>query len=559
MKNNYNGFLNIYKEKGWTSMDVVAKLRGILGMRKIGHAGTLDPMAEGVLPVALGRATKQIDPVTEGTKTYVCGMLIGTVTDTQDITGKTISSLSDTEMSELKSRWDVESEKNEEILRNILKSFEGEYEQLTPMYSARKVNGRKLYEYAREGKEVERKKKKINIESIVIEKIDFPHVVMTVTCSKGTYIRTLCHDIGEKLGVGACMESLIRSRVGKFRIEDALKLSDIERLRDEGRIDEVLSIEADTAVAIGKFDGSHCGHRKLLKELIKDAAAKKLRTCVVILDINKKNLNSPADRKKELYELGIDYVIELPFTEKLRNMGAEDFVRDILVGRFRMKAITAGPDISFGYNKEGNVELIKALSEKYGYSVHIIDKLTEYNREVSSSFIKEELMKGNTERVKEPQGYNYSFIGKVVHGRHLGETVLGFPTMNLIVDKNRVLAPFGVYAVKVFIYPDSMKKENKDNSEAKVHYGIANLGLKPTVSDEPDYDPERIDLETNVFDYSEDAYGKTIRVELISFIRPERKFNSLEEVREQLLTKDIGKAREILGLADSDESRDKNN
>ena len=102
MKNNYNGFLNIYKEKGWTSMDVVAKLRGILGMRKIGHAGTLDPMAEGVLPVALGRATKQIDPVTEGTKTYVCGMLIGTVTDTQDITGKTISSLSDTEMSELK-------------------------------------------------------------------------------------------------------------------------------------------------------------------------------------------------------------------------------------------------------------------------------------------------------------------------------------------------------------------------------------------------------------------------------------------------------------------------
>ena len=156
-------------------------------------------------------------------------------------------------------------------------------------------------------------------------------------------------------------------------------------------------------------------------------------------------------------------------------------------------------------------------------------------------------------------GYNYSFTGIVVHGRHLGETVLGFPTMNLIVDKNRVLPPFGVYAVKVFIYPDSMKKENKDSSEAKVHYGIANLGLKPTVSDEPDYDPERIDLETNVFDYSEDAYGKTIRVELISFIRPERKFNSLEEVREQLLTKDIGKAREILGLADSDESSDKNN
>ena len=550
MKNIYNGFLNIYKEKGWTSMDAVAKLRGILGMRKIGHAGTLDPMAEGVLPVALGKATKQIDAVTEGTKTYVCGLLIGRSTDTQDITGSTTAEMSEEKLE----AWRDEAKPSaEEVIRSVIKSFEGESEQLTPMYSARKVGGKKLYEYAREGKEVERKKKKITIYNIVIEKIDFPHIVMTVTCSKGTYIRTLCHDIGEKLGTGACMEALLRTKVGKFELKDALKLSEIESIRDEGRIDEVLSIETDTAVAIGKFDGSHCGHKKLLKELMRDASERKIKTCVIIFDMKKKNLNSLSDRRKEFYDLGIDYVIELPFTEELRSMRAEDFVRDILIKKYKMKHITAGPDISFGYNKEGDAELLRSLSPKYGYSLHIIKKLTEYDREISSSFIKEELSKGNMERVNELLGYNYSFTGTVVHGRHLGETVLGFPTMNLIIDKERMLPPFGVYAVRVYIYPEKdpeaskgRRGREKGNEEPEKMYGIANLGLKPTVSDEPDYDPERVDLETNVFDYSDDAYGRTIKVELLSFIRPEKKFNSLEEVREQLLTKDIGRAKEIL-------------
>lgn len=552
-KNIYNGFLNVYKEKGWTSMDVVAKLRGILGMRKIGHGGTLDPMAEGVLPVALGKATKQIDAVTEGTKTYVCGMLIGTVTDTQDITGTTVKKATESELCEWQNS---EGDRVLEHIAEAVKSFEGEYEQLTPMYSARKVNGRKLYEYAREGREVERKTKKITIDNIVIEKIDFPHVVMTVTCSKGTYIRTLCHDIGEKLGIGACMESLVRTKVGRFSIENALKLSDIERLRDEKRVDEALEVETDTAVAIGKFDGSHSGHKKLFKELIRDAEGLRLKTCAVVFDMNRKNLNSLEDRKSEIYDLGIDYVMGLPFTDELRNMGAEDFVREILIGKYRMKHICAGPDISFGYNKEGNAKLLESLSEKYGYSVHIIEKLTEYNREVSSSFIKEELSVGNMERVNELLGYNFSFTGTVVHGRHLGETVLGFPTMNLIVDKERMLPPFGVYAVRVFLYPDTGKQGACEKSlpggkagrsgEPLLMYGIANLGLKPTVSDEPDYDPERVDLETNVFGFSGDVYGRTIKVELLSFIRPERKFGSLEEVREQLLNRDIGKAKEIL-------------
>ena len=252
----YSGFLNIYKEKGYTSMDVCAKLRGILGMRKIGHAGTLDPMAEGVLPVALGRATKDVDRIGDGTKTYRAGMLLGRVTDTQDITGQTLS----------------EQEPDpgvitEERIREAALSFQGTYEQLTPMYSARKVNGKKLYEYARAGKEVERKKKTVEILSITVDRIDLPHVELTVHCTKGTYIRTLCHDIGEKLGCGACMESLLRTQVGDFRLEDAVSLSRVEELRDRGEVDSLLRIKTGTAVALGKFDGNHLGHRKLFTEL----------------------------------------------------------------------------------------------------------------------------------------------------------------------------------------------------------------------------------------------------------------------------------------------------
>ena len=211
---NYNGFLNVYKEAGWTSMDVCAKLKRITGVRKIGHAGTLDPMAEGVLPVAIGIATKNIDLIGGKVKEYRAGMLLGTVTDTEDITGNVTG------------RYTGELP-GEEAVREAVMSFVGAYEQLTPMYSARKVNGRKLYEYARAGVEVERKAKPVSIYEIRIEEISVPHVVFTVKCSQGTYIRSLCRDIGEKLGCGACMSSLLRTQVGDFRAEDAVRISDI--------------------------------------------------------------------------------------------------------------------------------------------------------------------------------------------------------------------------------------------------------------------------------------------------------------------------------------------
>lgn len=211
-----NGIINVYKEKGYTSFDVVAKLRGILKQKKIGHTGTLDPDAQGVLPVCLGKATKVCDLLTDKNKEYKAVMLLGKVTDTQDMSGTVLQ--------------EQEVCVSEQEVRDAVLSFVGDYEQVPPMYSALKVNGKKLCDLAREGKTVERKARLVQILSIEIEKIELPRVTMKVECSKGTYIRTLCQDIGEKLGCGACMERLLRTKVSKFFVEDALTLGQIEEL-----------------------------------------------------------------------------------------------------------------------------------------------------------------------------------------------------------------------------------------------------------------------------------------------------------------------------------------
>ena len=221
-----HGVINIYKEKGYTSHDVVAKLRGILKQKKIGHTGTLDPAAEGVLPVCLGKGTKLCDMLTEKEKTYRAVLLLGKTTDTQDTTGEVLS--------------EQEVSCTEEEARKAVESFQGEYDQIPPMYSALKVNGKKLCDLARAGKTVERKARRVIIHEIVLESVELPRITMTVTCSKGTYIRTLCQDIGERLGCGGCMESLMRIRSGRFSIEESVRLSDVEKAMQEGCIEKLV-------------------------------------------------------------------------------------------------------------------------------------------------------------------------------------------------------------------------------------------------------------------------------------------------------------------------------
>ncbi|MBP3468724.1 MAG: tRNA pseudouridine(55) synthase TruB [Lachnospiraceae bacterium] len=222
----FHGIINVYKEAGYTSFDVVAKLRGILKQKKIGHTGTLDPAAEGVLPVCLGNGTKLCELLTEKTKEYEAVLLLGCMTDTQDTTGEILEERK------------VDCSEND--IRKVVCSFTGSYEQIPPMYSALKVDGKRLYELAREGKTVERKGRMVQIHSIEILSIKLPRVTLRVSCSKGTYIRTLCQDIGERLGCGGCMEHLLRTRSGNYVLKDAVTLQEIEEARDQERLEEIL-------------------------------------------------------------------------------------------------------------------------------------------------------------------------------------------------------------------------------------------------------------------------------------------------------------------------------
>jgi tRNA pseudouridine55 synthase len=244
----FDGIINVYKEKGYTSHDVVAKMRGILRMKKIGHTGTLDPDAEGVLPVCVGKATKLVDLITDKDKTYQAVCKLGITTDTQDMTGKVLKT----------AEVDIDSAE----LEKVINSYIGEYLQLPPMFSAIKVDGKKLYELARLGKEIERERRLVIIRNISL--IDYSpneqEFTVIVECGKGTYIRTLLHDIGETLGCGAAMKSLLRTQVGAFQVEEALKLSEIETLVREDKlqphivtIDEVFSNYPKLVVA-SEFD-----------------------------------------------------------------------------------------------------------------------------------------------------------------------------------------------------------------------------------------------------------------------------------------------------------------
>ena len=241
-----NGIINIYKEKDFTSFDVVAKLRGILKQKKIGHTGTLDPDATGVLPVCLGSATKLCDMLTDKSKEYEACMLLGVTTDTQDMSGAVLT----------------ESQVccTEEDAKEAILSFVGGYDQIPPMYSALKVNGKKLYELARKGIEVERQARHVEIPSIEIIECNLPEIRFRVSCSKGTYIRTLCADIGDKLGCGAAMKTLVRTRVGVFVLEEAWKLSEVEKMVAEGTLLEHVTasdqvfMECPKVVVKAEFD-----------------------------------------------------------------------------------------------------------------------------------------------------------------------------------------------------------------------------------------------------------------------------------------------------------------
>lgn len=229
-----NGIILVDKPQDWTSHDVVAKLRGVLHERRIGHSGTLDPLATGLLVAFVGRATRAVEFAEADSKEYLAGLRLGVSTDTQDITGNIVA--------------ESAALPDEAALREAIGRFIGDIEQIPPMYSAIKIGGKKLYELARRGESVERAPRKITVSAIDIAGRDGDDYILNISCSKGTYVRTLCSDIGEALGCGACMSSLRRTRAGVFSVDDAHSLADIEAAVCEGRLSDII-LPVDTLFA----------------------------------------------------------------------------------------------------------------------------------------------------------------------------------------------------------------------------------------------------------------------------------------------------------------------
>lgn len=290
-------------------------------------------------------------------------------------------------------------------------------------------------------------------------------------------------------------------------------------------------IEEATAVAIGKFDGFHCGHQKLLQRM-QEQKKKGLATVVFTFVPSpaaffskepEKELTTIEEKRKIFENAGIDYLIEYPFYQEIADMEPNTYIEEVLVKRIHAKCIVAGEDVSFGRRGLGNYQMLEEKSQKFGYDVIIIDKVQYEGREVSSTYVREEVARGKMELVHQLLGIPYHVGGTIVHGRKLGRT-LGMPTVNQIPSKEKLLPPNGVYYSYVML-------------EGKKMPSITNIGTKPTVKNDI-----VMGVETYIYNFNENVYGEELEVYLLSFKRPEMRFESVEALKQQM-AEDIAAGR----------------
>lgn len=277
---------------------------------------------------------------------------------------------------------------------------------------------------------------------------------------------------------------------------------------------ESYSGQKRSAVTLGKFDGLHLGHQKLIDKII-SYASDECESIVCAFDMHRDSLMTGRERREHL-EPKVDWLIDQPFTKSLREMEAEEFIDRILHKVLRAAHIVVGTDFSFGYGKRGNAALLQEMADQYGYTVDVIEKERYLGTVISSTYIKDALAQGDVKLAERLLGYPYEMTGIVRHGKQLGRT-LGFPTMNIEPEKNKILPRFGVYACRVRI-------------DGKWYDAVGNAGIKPTVTDE-----QRRLLEVYVYGYDGDAYGKEITAQFCEFERPETKFGSVEELKNNVM------------------------
>ena len=529
-----DGIINVNKEAGMTSFDVLRALKRILHEKKMGHAGTLDPMAEGVLLVCVGKATKLVDSLMSEVKIYRAELLLGVETDTEDSTGKLL----------------LEEERHvtEEDVLSAFQALLGKREQIPPMYSAKKVEGKRLYSMAREGIVIERKPSQIEIFSIELLSMTEPEpfealpcsgkhqrIAFRVKCSKGTYIRTLCTEIGEKLGTKACMSALLREEVGEFQLKESKRLSEIEHDMKQGNLSSFLKpalySKVPTVLTFGKFDGVHIGHQKIFSSVFRISEEEGLRSAVLSFTMEKDSfflqgrkdmLSTEDEHFTRLKNAGFHEVYLYPLTIEAARMSPEDFVRLILIEALKVKYLVVGTDCSFGYQGAGNVALLKSLQGKYGFRLTVVDKVLTENSdgmevEVSSSYIRKALEEGRVEEAAELLGREYSINGTVVHGKAIGRS-LSFPTANIFPKEGKLTPKEGVYYTRVMALGEE-------------YDAMTNIGRNPSISAE-----NPLTIESHLLDFDRDIYGEKIRVSFVRRIREQKQFPNLEDLKAQLKT-----------------------
>lgn len=279
-----------------------------------------------------------------------------------------------------------------------------------------------------------------------------------------------------------------------------------------------------TVAAFGKFDGIHMGHMALINTAARIAREQGHKLAVFTFDVlpsvlfgttDVTQITTNEEKRRMFADAGVDYLVEYPFNEETAAMEPLDFIGKVIAGNLNAAHVVVGADWHFGKDRSGGCDMLMAAQKLYNYEVHVVEKELYSQREISSTWIREEIQQGNMENVNIILGYPYMIIGKVEEGRHLG-TGMGFATVNIYPPGEKLLPPRGVYASKVIIDGDG-------------HYGITNIGVRPTVDDS-----KRVSVETHIFDYDEDLYGREIRVELFHFERPEIKFDTVEKLVSQV-------------------------
>lgn len=284
-------------------------------------------------------------------------------------------------------------------------------------------------------------------------------------------------------------------------------------------------IEESTAISLGKFDGLHQGHQLLVDRILKKKK-EGLDSLIFTFDFGERPaLTLPEERRELLRRENVDYLVECPFVPALSHMEPEDFVWEVLKKRLHAKYLAVGTDFRFGYQRKGDYHLLRKMSESCGFQVDVVEKACWQGREISSTYIREELEQGHMELVNQLLGYAYSVTGEVLHGRQIGRT-LGMPTTNLLPKEQKLLPPNGVYATRTVI-------------AGEVFEGITNIGYKPTVGGET-----RKGIETYLFDLDRNLYGEIIQVQFYGYERPERKFSNLKALKAQIES-DVAWGREF--------------